>query len=56
MTALALPYNLLMAIDLLLQLVWYVILAHVIMSWLIGFQVLNPGYPALRKAVDLGER
>ena len=45
MTALALPYNLLMAIDLLLQLVWYVILAHVIMSWLIGFQVLNLRQP-----------
>ncbi|THD76653.1 YggT family protein [Thalassobius vesicularis] len=26
---------------LLLDLVWYVILAHVIMSWLISFQVLN---------------
>ena len=26
---------------LLLNVVWYVILAHVIMSWLINFQVLN---------------
>lgn len=26
---------------LLLDVVWYVILAHVIMSWLISFQVLN---------------
>lgn len=45
MTATLLPTNILMAFDLLLQLVWYVILAHVIMSWLIGFQVLNPRQP-----------
>jgi len=45
MIALALPYNILMAIDLLLQVIWYVILAHVIMSWLISFQVLNLRQP-----------
>jgi YggT family protein len=29
----------------LLQIVWYVVLAHVIMSWLINFQVLNMRQP-----------
>lgn len=49
MTATLLPYNILMAFDLLLQVVWYVILAHVIMSWLINFQVLNLRQPLVYK-------
>lgn len=30
---------------LLLDVVWYVVIAHVIMSWLISFQVLNTRQP-----------
>ncbi|MEZ5910987.1 MAG: YggT family protein [Paracoccaceae bacterium] len=32
-------------LNLLLDIVWFVILAHVIMSWLINFQVLNLRQP-----------
>ena len=30
---------------LLIDFVWYVMIAHIIMSWLISFQVLNPYQP-----------
>ncbi|MDG1739563.1 MAG: YggT family protein [Paracoccaceae bacterium] len=30
---------------LLIDVVWYVMIAHIIMSWLISFQVLNPYQP-----------
>lgn len=33
--------SLLMILDLVLSVVWYFVIAHVIMSWLISFQVLN---------------
>ena len=33
------------AMSIVLTVVWYVILAHIIMSWLIGFQVLNLRQP-----------
>ncbi|MEM6341940.1 MAG: YggT family protein [Pseudomonadota bacterium] len=32
-------------LSLLLDIVWFFIIAHVIMSWLISFQVLNPYQP-----------
>jgi len=32
---------------LVLNVVWFVMIAHVIMSWLIGFQVLNLRQPAV---------
>ena len=33
------------ALDLILSVVWFVMIAHIILSWLIGFQVLNPRQP-----------
>jgi YggT family protein len=33
------------ALSLILQLVWFVMIAHIIMSWLINFQVLNLRQP-----------
>ncbi|WP_010141265.1 YggT family protein [Oceanicola sp. S124] len=33
--------SLLMILDLILSVVWFFVIAHVIMSWLISFQVLN---------------
>ena len=33
------------AIMLILNVVWFVMIAHIILSWLIGFQVLNPRQP-----------
>ncbi len=37
--------SLLQILLLILDLAWYVIIAHVIMSWLIGFNVLNTRQP-----------
>ncbi len=37
--------SLYMILTLLLDVVWFFIIAHVIMSWLIQFQVLNPYQP-----------
>lgn len=37
--------SLYMILMLLLEILWFVILAHVIMSWLINFQVLNIRQP-----------
>lgn len=34
-------YSLLQILDLILDIVWFFIIAHVIMSWLISFEVLN---------------
>ena len=34
-----------MILSLLLDVAWFIIIAHVIMSWLISFQVLNPYQP-----------
>lgn len=33
------------ALMLILDVVWFVMIAHIIMSWLISFQVLNPRQP-----------
>ncbi|MGR3571769.1 YggT family protein [Brevirhabdus sp.] len=35
--------SLLQALDLILSVVWFIMIAHIIMSWLISFQVLNLG-------------
>lgn len=56
MTALLLPAGLHAALALLFQIVWLVILAHVIMSWLISFQVLNLHQPLVYKVWDLLNR
>ena len=37
--------SLLQILLLVLDVVWFLIIAHVIMSWLINFQVLNPRQP-----------
>ena len=37
---------------LLLNIVWFVIIAHVIMSWLINFQVLNLRQPLVAQVWD----
>ncbi len=37
--------SLLQAIDLVLSVVWFILIAHLIMSWLISFQVLNLSQP-----------
>lgn len=39
-------------IMLLLDIVWFVIIAHVIMSWLINFQVLNLRQPLVAQVWD----
>jgi YggT family protein len=41
---------------LLFNIVWFVILAHVIMSWLINFQVLNIRQPLVAQAWSLLNR
>lgn len=38
-------YSLFQILMLLLNIVWFIIIAHVIMSWLINFQVLNLHQP-----------
>jgi len=37
--------SLFQAIDTILSVVWFIMLAHIIMSWLISFQVLNLHQP-----------
>ncbi len=41
---------------LILDVVWFFIIAHVIMSWLINFQVLNLYQPLVRQIWDVLER
>jgi YggT family protein len=36
----------------LINIVWFVVIAHVIMSWLIGFNVLNRHQPLVRAIWD----
>jgi YggT family protein len=43
-------------LSLLFNIVWVVILAHVIISWLINFQVLNLRQPQVAKIWDLLNR
>ena len=40
------------ALKLILQVVWYVMIAHIIMSWLINFQVLNLRQPLVAQIWD----
>lgn len=42
-------YNILM---LLLDVAWFIVIVHVIMSWLIGFQVLNRRQPLVAQLWD----
>lgn len=44
--------SLLQILMLLLDLIWFVIIAHVIMSWLINFDVLNPRQPLVGQLWD----
>lgn len=41
---------------LILDVLWFFIIAHVIMSWLINFQVLNLYQPLVRQIWDVLER
>lgn len=44
--------SLLQILLLLLDIVWFVIIVHVIMSWLINFDVLNPRQPLVGQLWD----
>lgn len=44
--------TLLQILLLLLDIVWFVVIAHVIMSWLINFEVLNPRQPLVGQLWD----
>ena len=44
--------SLVQIVNLLLDLLTYVIVAHVIMSWLVGFGVLNPRQPVVAAIWD----
>jgi YggT family protein len=44
--------SLFMIVMLILDIVWFVIIAHVIMSWLINFQVLNLRQPLVSQIWD----
>lgn len=44
--------TLLQILLLLLDIAWFVIIAHVIMSWLINFDVLNPRQPLVGQLWD----
>ena len=37
---------------LLLQVAWWIVIAHVILSWLVGFGVLNPRQPVVGQVWD----
>ena len=40
------------AIDLILSVLWFLMIAHIIMSWLINFQVLNLRQPLVAQLWD----
>ena len=40
------------AIDLLLSVLWFLMISHIIMSWLINFQVLNLRQPLIAQLWD----
>ena len=40
------------ALQLILQVVWFVMIVHIIMSWLINFQVLNLRQPLVAQIWD----
>lgn len=37
------------ALDVILQVIWFVMIAHIILSWLLSFQVLNPRQPQVAR-------
>ena len=40
------------ALMLILDVMWFIMIAHIIMSWLINFQVLNPRQPLVAQIWD----
>ena len=44
--------SILQILFLLLDLIWYVVIAHVILSWLVNFQVLNLRQPLVAQVWD----
>ncbi|MEM9050358.1 MAG: YggT family protein [Pseudomonadota bacterium] len=48
--------SLLQILLLIINTIWFIVLIHVIMSWLINFQVLNMGQPLVRQIWDGLER
>jgi len=44
--------SILQILFLLLDLIWYVVIAHVILSWLVNFQVLNLRQPLVAQIWD----
>ena len=48
--------TLFLALTLILNVVWFIMIAHIIMSWLINFQVLNLRQPLVYKLWDLLNR
>lgn len=45
-------YSIFQILMLILDIFWFIIIAHVIMSWLISFQVLNLYQPLVRQIWD----
>ena len=41
--------SLIQILSMILDVAWFIIIAHIIMSWLINFQVLNLGQPLVRQ-------
>ena len=44
--------SLIQILFLILNVIWWIVIVHVIMSWLINFQVLNLGQPLVRQVWD----
>ena len=42
-------YSIYQILDLLLSVAWFIMMAHIIMSWLINFQVLNLHQPMVQQ-------
>ncbi|MFD1913107.1 YggT family protein [Halodurantibacterium flavum] len=45
-------YSLLQILNVLLDVLWFIVIAHVILSWLINFNVLNPRQPVVGQIWD----
>lgn len=41
--------SLILIILMIINVAWFIVLAHVIMSWLLNFQILNMGQPLVRQ-------
>ena len=41
--------SILQILDVILDIVWFIIIAHIVMSWLINFQVLNLRQPIVQQ-------